>query len=134
MGKWGSRFQSCTIPDQWKVSKIIPVFKKGSKCEIENYRPIANLCSASKILERLILKQIHYLESKNNLDLTGKQQHGFKKNKSTATAGALLQSIIARAADNITIAKGHEPMLYEAQLVIAGPFFKFTFVKMKRTQ
>ena len=33
------------------------------------------------------------------LDLTGKQQHGFKRNKSTATAGALLQSMIARAVD-----------------------------------
>ena len=43
--------------------------------------------------------QIHYLESTNKLDLTGKNQHGFKRNKSTATAGALLQSIIARAAD-----------------------------------
>ena len=48
---------------------------------------------------KLILKQIHYLENKNCLDLTGKQQHGFKRNKSTATAGALLQSLIARAAD-----------------------------------
>ena len=67
---------------------------------IENYRPIANLCSASKIFEKLILKQIHYLESTNKLDLTGKQQHGFKRNKSTATAGALLQSIISRAADD----------------------------------
>ena len=27
------------IPDQWKVSKIIPIFKKGNKCEIENYVP-----------------------------------------------------------------------------------------------
>ena len=35
----------------------------------------------------------------NKLDLTGKQQHGFKRKKSTATAGALLQSLIARAAD-----------------------------------
>ena len=50
------------IPEQWKVSKIIPIFKKGSKNEIENYRPIANLCSASKIFERLILNQIHYLK------------------------------------------------------------------------
>ena len=65
------------IPEQWKVSKIIPVFKKGNVHQIENYRPIANLCSASKIFERLILKQINYLESKNQLDLTGKQQHGF---------------------------------------------------------
>ena len=79
------------IPEQWKVSKIIPIFKKGNKHEIENYRPIANLCSASKIFEKLILKQIHYLESTNKLDLTGKQQHGFKKTKSTATTGALLQ-------------------------------------------
>ena len=69
------------IPEQWKVSKIIPIFKKGSKNEIENYRPIANLCAASKIFEKLILKQVHYLETTNKLDLTGKQQHGFKKTK-----------------------------------------------------
>ena len=92
-------YKTGLIPDQWKISKIVPIFKKGNKNEIENYRPIANLCSASKIFEKLILKQIHYLESTNKLDLTGKQQHGFKKNKSTATAGALLQSIISRAAD-----------------------------------
>ena len=60
------------IPNQWKVAKIIPIFKKGSKTCIEIDRPIANLCSASKIFEKLILKQIQYLESKNKLDLTGK--------------------------------------------------------------
>ena len=65
------------IPEQWKVSKIIPIFKKGDKNKIGNYRPIANLCAGSKVFEKLILKQIHYLESKNLLDLTGKQQHGF---------------------------------------------------------
>ena len=48
---------SKTIPDQWRLSKIVPVHKKGSKSEIENYRPVANLCSASKIFERLILQQ-----------------------------------------------------------------------------
>ena len=92
-------YKTCSIPEQWKISKIIPIYKKGNKSEIENYRPIANLCSASKIFEKLILKQIHCLESTNKLGLTGKNQHGFKCNKSTATAGALLQSIIAHAAD-----------------------------------
>ena len=92
-------YHSCKIPEQWKVSKIVPTHKKGSKVCIENYRPIANLCSASKVFEKLILKQIQYLENKNQLDLTGKQQHGFKRKKSTATAGALLQSLISRAAD-----------------------------------
>ena len=28
------------IPEQWKVSKIVPIFKKGSKTQIENYRPM----------------------------------------------------------------------------------------------
>ena len=93
-------YASGQIPEQWKIAKIIPLFKKGNKVQIENYRPIANLCSGSKIFEKLILKQIYYLESKNKLDLTGKQQHGFKRNKSTSTVGTLLQSLIARAADN----------------------------------
>ena len=34
------------------------------------------------------------------MDLTGKHQQGFKRIKGTATAGALLQSIIASAADD----------------------------------
>ena len=92
-------YRTCKIPEQWKVAKITPIFKKGSKVLIENYRPIANFCSACKVFEKLILKQIQYLENINKLDLTGKQQHGFKRKKSTATAGALLQSLIARAAD-----------------------------------
>ena len=48
-----------TLPEQWKISKIIPIFKKGDRTKIENYRPIANLCSGSKNFEKLILKQIH---------------------------------------------------------------------------
>ena len=42
---------------QWLISKIIPVHKKGDKKCIENYRPVANLCSVSKIFEKLILKR-----------------------------------------------------------------------------
>ena len=76
-------YKTKIIPEQWKIAKIIPIFKKGIKNKIENYRPIANLCAASKIFEKLILKQIHYLESTNKLDLTGKQQHGFKRNQYT---------------------------------------------------
>jgi hypothetical protein len=68
------------IPVQWKFSEIIPIHKKGNKNKIENYRHNANLYSSSKIVEKLIPKQIHHLETGNQLDLTGKSQHGFKKN------------------------------------------------------
>ena len=88
-----------SIPEQWRLSKIIPVHKKGSKQKIENYRPVANLCSASKIFERLILNRINKLELLGGVDLTNSCQHGFKKNKGTASAGLLLQSMISRALD-----------------------------------
>ena len=68
-----------SIPDQWRTSKIIPIHKKGPKQNIENYRPISNLCSTSKFFEKLILKRIQNLEALNNIDLTGPNQHGFKK-------------------------------------------------------
>ena len=89
-----------SIPEQWLISKIIPIRKKGPKNNVENYRPIANLCSTSKIFERLILKRIQSIELFNNVDITGKQQHGFKKCKSTTTLALQIQSLIARALDD----------------------------------
>ena len=40
------------------------------------------------------------MEKLNEVNLAGKQQHGFVKGKSTATAGLLIQSMIARALDD----------------------------------
>ena len=87
---------------KWQFLKC-KLFYKEINFLIKNKKNNSHLqpfCSASKIFEKLIIKQIHYFESTNKLDLTGKRQHGLKKLKSTATAGTLLQSIIARAGDN----------------------------------
>ncbi len=45
----------CTgiFPDIFKTAKIKPLFKKGNKNDIQNYRPISLLSVFSKILERL---------------------------------------------------------------------------------
>ena len=92
------------LPEQWLFSKITPVPKKGTKSQIENYRPIANLCSTSKVFEKLILQRILRVETENNCDITGPQQHGFKKGHSTNTAGLALQQIIANALDEDSFA------------------------------
>ena len=93
-------YQQQIVPDQWLVAKTIPVFKnKGDSKSIENYRPIANLCSTSKIFEKLLLKRILDIQAENNCDLTSLNQHGFKKGKSTATISLTIQSLIARALD-----------------------------------
>jgi len=87
------------IPEQWKVAKVIPLHKKGNKQDVANYRPISNLCSISKVFEKLIQKRLEEIGEENNIDITGEQQHGFKKNRSTITAALTIQSIISREMD-----------------------------------
>jgi hypothetical protein len=65
-------YQTKKLPDQWKISRTVPLFKKGNKKNINSYRPISNFCSASKIFERLMLNRLVDIESTNNVDLTGK--------------------------------------------------------------
>ena len=47
-------FSSGIFPSILKTSKIIPIYKKGSKLECSNYRPISLLSNIDKILERLM--------------------------------------------------------------------------------
>jgi hypothetical protein len=82
------------------VSKIIPVLKKWDKSKIKNYQPISNLCSSSKIFVKLIMKRTEEIQKSQDVDLTGSAQYGFKKLRSTATAGLTNQSILARGLHN----------------------------------
>ena len=92
-------YEHKNIPKQWLISKTIPIFKKGLTQNIENYRPISNLCTISKIFKKLILLRLQQLESLHKIDLTGKPQHGFKQKRSTTTAPLTLQSLLAKALD-----------------------------------
>ena len=40
------------------MAKVIPIFKSGSMAEIDNYRPISILSTLSKILEKMLHKQL----------------------------------------------------------------------------
>ena len=60
---------------------------------------ISNLCTISKVYEKLILKYLLKISKANNVDLTGDSQHGFKEGRSTVTAALTIQSIISRALD-----------------------------------
>ena len=42
------------LPVEWRTHLITPIFKAGDRSLIKNYRPIALLCSISKVLERLV--------------------------------------------------------------------------------
>jgi hypothetical protein len=90
-------YRTKIVPEQWKVARILPLHKKGAKSDFRNYRPISNLCAASKI-KNLILKRIETLAESG--DLFTDKQHGFRKGRSTVTAARKLQMEIAKVMDN----------------------------------
>ena len=69
---------SCSIPDEWKVHKIIPILKGSDTSDVQNYRPIFLLCILSKVLESIIyIKMIDFIRP-----FISKYQFGFLSNRS----------------------------------------------------
>ena len=77
-------FNEGKFPDRLKFAKILPIFKKGEKTAISNYRPISILPIFSKIFERAMYKRIITYLEENSILCT--EQSGFQKNKSTMRA------------------------------------------------
>ena len=70
-----------SVPNQWKVSYVIPVHKKGSKYNPLNYRPISLTSSFCRIFEHIIsLKILDHLFSNK---LISHKQFGFLPNRSS---------------------------------------------------
>lgn len=88
------------FPDSLKIAKVIPIFKKGRRTDMNNYRPISILPALSKVFERVIYVRVAaYLERYN---LVTPCQNGFVKGKSTV--GALI-GIVEAIIDDIDVGK-----------------------------
>ena len=73
--------ESSTYPDIWKMAHVVPLHKKNSQSDPNNYRPVSLLTCISKILEKAVYKYVHnYLISNN---LITKKQSGFSPGDST---------------------------------------------------
>ena len=72
------------FPNEWKISKVLPLCKEDIKSDPNNYRPIFILPFVSKIIEKVIFKQLYEYLTHNNL-LAG-SHHGFRPMHSTLTA------------------------------------------------
>ena len=76
------------FPDEWKCSKVIPLFKHGERSDLNNYRPISIIPVVAKVFERIIYDQMYAFLTENNLLCDS--QSGFRRLHSTVTA--LLES------------------------------------------
>ena len=58
------------FPSVLKTVKVVPVFKKDSKLNYSNYRPISLLSNIEKILEKLMYKRLYAFLDCNNIIMT----------------------------------------------------------------
>ena len=72
------------FPTEWKIARVTPIFKKGKKNDLNNYRPISVIPTVTKILEKIVYEQLFSYFNDNNL-LTSCQS-GFRSFHSTLTA------------------------------------------------
>ena len=71
------------VPIDWKVANVTPIFKKGSKTEPGNYRPVSLTSVVCRVMESLLRDSI--VSHLTLHSLINKTQHGFVPNRSCLT-------------------------------------------------
>jgi hypothetical protein len=93
---------TAVFSDRLKYAIIQPIFKKGNKQEISNYRPISLLTSFSKIIEKL-----NYARLLAHIDMNSvlvHKQYGFRTHSSTEKAAiTLINSILTAMSNNLIV-------------------------------
>ena len=91
-------------PDKLKLAHVIPIFKKGSRLLVSNYRPISLLSNLNMIFEKIVYKRIYAFLDKYHLlyDL----QFGFRAKHSTDQALIHMTEKIRSALDSGKVSCG----------------------------
>ena len=79
------------------MQKVKPIYKKGNKSDLNNYRPLSLLPTISKIFERFIHTQLYNYLSEN--ELLCEQQYGFQSQHSTELAEIKLVNYLTHDMD-----------------------------------
>ena len=74
-------YNSGSIPKEWKIANVVPVHKKGSKDDVQSYRPISLTSLVMKTFERIIKDEL----LTRIMPLLDHRQHGFLNEKSCTT-------------------------------------------------
>ncbi|XP_061469435.1 uncharacterized protein LOC133378834 isoform X1 [Rhineura floridana] len=71
---------SSSVPEDWKVANVTPIFKRGSRGDPGNYRPVSLTSVPGKLVESIIKARLtKHIEEQA---LLKQSQHGFCKGKS----------------------------------------------------
>ena len=87
--------QECKVPKLWKTSIIVPVAKKPTAKELNDYRPVALTSCVMKSMERLVLKNL-LLQVNEQMDPL---QFAYKEKRGVEDACSLLIHSVAQHLD-----------------------------------
>ena len=81
-------FSMGIYPDDWKMARVLLIFKSGEKGVLSNYGPISIISAIAKMFGRLVYEQFYTYLTSNRL--INSYQSGFRPTHSTLTS--LLES------------------------------------------
>ena len=90
-------FMTGVFPSVLETAKVVPVFKKDSKLDYSNYRPISLLSNIEKILEKPMYNRLYTFLNNNNFIYN--LQFGFRQQYSTSHALINITEEIRKAFD-----------------------------------
>jgi hypothetical protein len=80
------------MPEQWKESIIVPIYKKGNKTDCSNYRGISLLSTSYKILFNIFLSRLTpYVD-----EIIGDHQCGLRRNRSATDQIFCIRQILKK--------------------------------------
>ena len=91
--------RSGIFPREWKIAKVTPTYKDGTKCIPDNYGPISVLPAVTKLIERIIFNQLYSYLTKHGI--LSDSQSGFRPVHSTTTA------LLGADADDTSLTVAH---------------------------
>lgn len=81
-------FNGNKTPDQWSESIVVPILKKGDRSDPNNYRGISLICTASKILNKVLATRLMMVCEEKSL--IAREQTGFMRTEECLGQAACL--------------------------------------------
>ena len=89
--------QSGVVPQDWKLANVTPIYKKGSRGQSCNYRPVSLTSQVCKLFESIIRDvMVDHLEKS---ELIRDSQHGFRRGRSCLSNLLVFLDKVTRAVD-----------------------------------